>query len=525
MLVRGCVVVAGLLLVAGAAHAQKINRIIGQPETFQRAEDAVALQNGDLAFAGNTYDYSNFVGKALVTRAGPDGVPQWQLALTEPSSFYDDAFGVRELPGGNLVVALHSGQTAQGLCAVGLSPAGAVLWKRRYPGSQSYPGAGMEVERTDGSDFAVIANSYIGDGLSAGQLIRISAADGSPTFDFAYSIDPFAGYMYSFSDVAFGPGTDYFVTGSISLYNADTGEFDDEILIARIDRAGAVVWSKAYATSPFGHPSGTSGYSIELTLSGNVAVVGRTDNPLEEFGPASVLHLVVRPTDGFVIATGAITDVQPASASLDRLSTGELVASGTRTFGDGGGSAQMWLINPIDMTTYWRAEYANGTTFGNDAIEHWDPAQGLVLTGTSQNFSTGIGFTDLLFIRTDTSGDDGCAAQIWTPDPIQPAVTAKPITLIRTALPGSAEYAPESTLEIPQTALPCIPSNPCPCDLNADGLVDDADFVLFINAYNILDCADPTMPPGCPSDFNNDGVVDDADFVIFVPAYNELVCP
>lgn len=65
----------------------------------------------------------------------------------------------------------------------------------------------------------------------------------------------------------------------------------------------------------------------------------------------------------------------------------------------------------------------------------------------------------------------------------------------------------------------------CPGDLNNDGLVDDADFILFIFAYNTLDCADPAMPLGCPADLNGDGFVDDADFVIFVVGYDELVCP
>ncbi|MBX3381086.1 MAG: hypothetical protein KF805_13410 [Phycisphaeraceae bacterium] len=65
----------------------------------------------------------------------------------------------------------------------------------------------------------------------------------------------------------------------------------------------------------------------------------------------------------------------------------------------------------------------------------------------------------------------------------------------------------------------------CPADFNGDGLVDDADFVLFVAAYNILDCADPSMPPGCPADLNADGFVDDADFVAFVAAYNQLLCP
>jgi hypothetical protein len=65
----------------------------------------------------------------------------------------------------------------------------------------------------------------------------------------------------------------------------------------------------------------------------------------------------------------------------------------------------------------------------------------------------------------------------------------------------------------------------CPGDLNNDGFVDDADFVIFVNSYNILDCADPSMPAGCPADLNSDGFVDDADFVLFAEAYEELLCP
>ncbi|MGH7243485.1 MAG: hypothetical protein ACREJD_08730 [Phycisphaerales bacterium] len=66
---------------------------------------------------------------------------------------------------------------------------------------------------------------------------------------------------------------------------------------------------------------------------------------------------------------------------------------------------------------------------------------------------------------------------------------------------------------------------PCYADLNEDGLVEDADFVLFLAQYNILDCADETMPNFCSADLNFDGFVDDSDFQIFVQAYNDLLCP
>jgi len=67
--------------------------------------------------------------------------------------------------------------------------------------------------------------------------------------------------------------------------------------------------------------------------------------------------------------------------------------------------------------------------------------------------------------------------------------------------------------------------DPCPVDLNGDGQVDDADFVIFLIGYNILDCADPAMPPRCPANLNADSFVDDADFILFLAAYNELLCP
>ncbi len=65
----------------------------------------------------------------------------------------------------------------------------------------------------------------------------------------------------------------------------------------------------------------------------------------------------------------------------------------------------------------------------------------------------------------------------------------------------------------------------CPWDLNNDGVVTDDDFQVFVLAYNILDCADPTMPLGCPSDFTFDRIVNDDDFLPFVQAYNDLLCP
>ncbi|MBS0187551.1 MAG: S8 family serine peptidase [Planctomycetes bacterium] len=61
----------------------------------------------------------------------------------------------------------------------------------------------------------------------------------------------------------------------------------------------------------------------------------------------------------------------------------------------------------------------------------------------------------------------------------------------------------------------------CPGDLNADDLVDDADFVQFAAFYNDL------LTPGgayTGADFNGDAVSDDADFVVFASSYDALLC-
>jgi len=60
-------------------------------------------------------------------------------------------------------------------------------------------------------------------------------------------------------------------------------------------------------------------------------------------------------------------------------------------------------------------------------------------------------------------------------------------------------------------------------DINADGQVDDADFLLFTTQYDLMLCTDALMPDACSADFNHDGFVDDADFTIFIPAYNALL--
>lgn len=84
---------------------------------------------------------------------------------------------------------------------------------------------------------------------------------------------------------------------------------------------------------------------------------------------------------------------------------------------------------------------------------------------------------------------------------------------------ATPDFTPSAAPQIDLGAYEFVPT--CPCDLNADSTVDDADFVIFAGFYNTL-----LMPgPFHGADFNGDSVCDDADFVTFATAYNELLCP
>lgn len=59
----------------------------------------------------------------------------------------------------------------------------------------------------------------------------------------------------------------------------------------------------------------------------------------------------------------------------------------------------------------------------------------------------------------------------------------------------------------------------CSADLDRNMVVDDADFQIFVVAYDRVLC-----PVECSVDFNNDRIVDDADFVVFAADYNVVEC-
>ncbi|MBS0189759.1 MAG: hypothetical protein U0573_08620 [Phycisphaerales bacterium] len=125
---------------------------------------------------------------------------------------------------------------------------------------------------------------------------------------------------------------------------------------------------------------------------------------------------------------------------------------------------------------------------------------------------TGPLFADASGQRFHASGWDGPDLTI---SDFVPAAGRKSVTIL-----------PSVANPCGQTFAPPVQVVRCSADLDCNEQVDDADFVIFVEAYNELFC--PTSGDGsiagCPSDLNNDAQVDDADFVVFVEAYNAMLC-
>ncbi|MGH7242502.1 MAG: hypothetical protein ACREJD_03700 [Phycisphaerales bacterium] len=509
-----------LLWSSGAAHAQPFNHILGRPNALSFADGVTILTNGDIGLIGGIYQNPATDARASITRTDSSGTPIWNLTLDSQNAF-DFGFRLRPTPSGDLVAAMYTSSGDTSLCLARISGAGAVLWTRRYDGSPLLSGVGMEIDTSLTPFRILVAGSLASGSSTSAHLLRATGNSGA--LDFNHIYEPpgnLANSMY-FTDVAFTSATDYFVTGGIQFKN-DSSRGND-ILVARISRStGDVVWCKAIGLT-FINNSGEAGMAIELTASGKVAVAAQTGDPTGQSSPAGAVHFLLDPDTGDVLSTSAVRDVQVAIASLNRLSTGQLVVSGTRLLAGGQTRAQMWLLNGADLSVLWRAEYTRSQSSGHDAVEQLVPTQALLLAGSNDNSPFNIGTSDTMLIRTDLTGNDNCSALISVPEPIVPEFFASSVTLKRSEATQSLAFAPTATLSNFITQSACRPD--CSGDLNSDGFVDDSDFVIFAAAYNILDCADPSMPPGCPADLNDDNFVDDADFVIFAAAYNELVCP
>ena len=70
----------------------------------------------------------------------------------------------------------------------------------------------------------------------------------------------------------------------------------------------------------------------------------------------------------------------------------------------------------------------------------------------------------------------------------------------------------------------CVANNPCPTDINVDGVADMQDWLLFGEDWGRIDCNEPLLEI-CECDLNSDGSCDMQDWLKFGEAWGRTDCP
>lgn len=232
-----------------------------------------------------------------------------------------------------------------------------------------------------------------------------------------------------------------------------------------------------YTTDPDTHVRAQTGFWYSRISGGDRTGVQARAGLLDFFGGAAT----VGPSGRL-----AITTAQPAWPNVFLVQTDKA----SLAFGES------------NSTDFYYQSTGAGVQISVFASDDRNPAHGAVLLGSA---SFGAAANPTL------------ASIPWT---ITPPPRAQPYS-IYAAVTGTGG---RTRFDFDRVAV-TVTAPPCPPDLNGDTQVDDADFVLFAAAYDLLNCADPSMPANCPADLNHDSLVDDADFVLFAAAYDSLLCP
>ncbi len=216
---------------------------------------------------------------------------------------------------------------------------------------------------------------------------------------------------------------------------------------------------------------------------------------------AGAAHTVTIPLAGVSITNGASVSRSSAPAALDAALRYRAVTAGTVS-GTPNFSV-LWLLFPTPVPLDQALTTLTGSTPDLDTVLG-NPPGTLPVGGTPQVFSGSsvVAGQTVTVSATLTVSIDASGVASFTAD----SVTITPAAI------GGLKFA---TGQVTVSTISCL------ADLNFDGVVDDADFSLFVADYNALIIASPQTG----GDFNGDGQCDDADFQFFAVAYDSLVCP
>jgi hypothetical protein len=518
----------------GLSHAQEFQRVIGTPnaDTGMDVKYVPGVAGTTLAPGFAVVGYSEIqpagsgAGRQIIlSRHAMDGTQVWGENIAMVNGPEQVGYTVTPLLDGGFAVGFETSSLSPfGIGVLKVNPFGAPIWTSMFTGTPfvDYP-AGVSVRTAMNGDILAVGRyTSPASGLTQGVILRIAAATGAPIWAWTY---PYVGTPtsgVSFTDIAELPDGTLVVSGTVKAKatpNATTA------LWAHFTAGGAPILWELFSVSGFD----TKGDGIDASALSSLSVLSGRIRPTGISTPFDTTMVwEVTPVGGLVSAftyKGFVDGFQAVkfvpytdpSGTVDNIIVS---GSASSTLFPDGEAAMLYLPKPL-LPINWSMHYGSPVfDSGNGAVAFPDT------TGALSGFTLAGATDDPIFIprdeyflKTNFAGNTFCDEG---PLPITPGTVPLKVSTTQST-PGTISYTQYQVETSPVTTLYICPNcPPCVGDLNGDGVVDDADFVIFANCYNEFIV---TSAVCYCADLNHDGFVDDADFVIFAAAYDNYVCP
>lgn len=509
---------SALVVLAGSALAQRYERVLGGPNSFEQAFDVDIYDD-----AGGYVTVGDFVSGPQnymqVARFDQLGNRLWNRVYF--SDIPTTGFSIETANNGDILVAGLSDATAAGglsTIVMRLRPDGSVIWSNRYSGTVGTdpihtPQPGPALIEDQDNQIYVVTNFQ---GAPAAFRLR---PNGAVVWSWIY-FDPTANVggpregTFAFTDIKTELEGTLAISGTVRLFDP-TLELPflnlQDPMILRIDQNGMPLLAAHYnlsAASPVDARETGDGLDVN-DESAELVVAGRTDRPMG--APSLAQHWVIARPDlngliGSNFSAGDIAIDSTTGYSSVRYSLNKQEFAVVGAFGPPGGEATIHGFH-AGGAPLWRWHSADQAQLDGLVPA---PSCGYVAVGRIGGFLTG-GLDDLFHIKTNNFGDTSCnRRQDYPFEPLPPRTFFFPVEV--GDAPAAEPFPVDPFEPFDQQPMLCFSPwcNPCPADWNNDGVLDFFDVQGFLAGF-------AAMNPR--ADINNDGVFDFFDVQAFLQSF------
>ena len=511
-------VVAAIIALTGSANAQRYERAIGGPNSFEQSFDVDVYDAaggyvtvGDFVSGGTNFIQViryNAIGNRIWNRVYASGLPT-------------TGYSIETARNGDILVAGMTDTTAGGglsTIVMRLSPGGVVLWSNRYAGtfgtdSIHDPQPGPALVEMDDENIYVVTNFQ---GAPTAFRLRPS---GAVVWSWIY-FDPTANIgeerqnVFAFTDIKAEADGTLAISGTIRMSDPNLGlpfvDLQDPMLL-RIAPSGMPVLAAHYNLSAgMDIDRKETGDGLDVSdATGELVVAGRTDRPS---GIALAQHWVLARSDftallgsNFAAASAGIDSTTGYSSVRYNLDEREFAVVGA--FGAPGGEATIHGFDAVG-NPLWRWHSADQAQL--DGLVP-SPSCGYLAAGRIGGFLTG-GLDDLFHIKTNDRGDTTCnRLEDFFFEHREPLAFFFPVEV--GDAPFSEVFPVDPFEPFHEEPRLCFDHwcEPCLADWNGDGVLDFFDVQGFLADFAAHNPA---------ADLNNDGAWDFFDVQLFLNRFS-----